>query len=145
MKTITLKKIDLYIGLSKTPWLVSTSIQLKGLISLQVISTRLKGFGTLYFSWSQIYVHFFWNNLVNPRFSLAHNTSLPFMVPLSCSAITKFRLFLQTTNLFTFRGPTLPHLSHIIIKTNSWTALKREIFTDITDNEHPQGGCCQCY
>ena len=37
---------------------------------------------------------FFWNNLVNPRFSLAHNTSLPFMVPLSCSAITKFRLFL---------------------------------------------------
>ena len=99
--------------------------------------------GTLYFSWSQIYVRFFWNNLVNPRFSLAHNTSLPFMVPLSSSAITRFRLFLQTTNLFTFRGPTLPHLSHIIIKTNSWNALKPEIFTDITDNEHPQGTVCQ--
>ena len=32
-----------------------------------------------------------------------------------------------------------PTLISVIIKTNSWTALKREIFTDITDNEHPQG------
>ena len=32
-----------------------------------------------------------------------------------------------------------PSLISVIIKTNSWTALKREIFTDITDNEHPQG------
>ena len=46
MKTRTLKKIDLYIGLSKTPWLVSTSIQLKGLISLQVISTKFLLFET---------------------------------------------------------------------------------------------------
>ena len=55
--------------------------------------------GTLFFSWSQVCLRFFWNNLVNPSSIFSGQTSLPFVVPLRHSVY-------DSANLFQFHGPT---------------------------------------
>ena len=66
----------------------------------QSVQVRLcTKFGTLYFSWSQVCLCFFWNNSVNPSSIFSGQTSLLFVVPLRHSVY-------DSANLFQFHGPT---------------------------------------